>query len=162
MILIWVLMEQYNQYIILALTSLLLISTIIQVITWSKIKKLKNNYQRLTKGVDNKNLEEIMLTINDQADQNSKQLLDIGRQQKEVVKELKKCVKTPVMVRYNAFDNMGSNLSFSISLLDQKNNGVVLTSIYGRDESRFYAKNINLGKSEQKLSSEEQEVLPLK
>ncbi|MEG6617241.1 DUF4446 family protein [Peptococcaceae bacterium 1198_IL3148] len=153
------LLEQYNEYVILALTGLLLVSIIIQIITWAKIKKLNKNYQRLTKGIDNKNLEEIILTVNDQVDQNSQQLLEIKKQQGLIMEKTQHCISTPKIVRYNAFDHMGSNLSFSVALLDQKNDGVILTSIYGRDESRFYAKIINSGQAEQLLSPEEQEIL---
>jgi uncharacterized membrane protein affecting hemolysin expression len=143
----------------LALTILLLISIIVQALSWVKINKLKTNYQRLTQGIDNKNLEELILVVNEQVAHDSGKLLEIERLQKELHEQLNNCMKSPKIVRYNAFDNMGSNLSFSLSLLDKQNNGVVITSIYGRDESRFYAKKISSGKAEQPLSPEEKEVI---
>ena len=62
-------------------------------------------------------------------------------------------------MRYNAFDNIGSDLSYSLALVDENKDGVVLTSIYGREENRCYAKPINAGKSTYTLSKEEEKVL---
>jgi len=58
-------------------------------------------------------------------------------------------------LRYNAFADMGSELSFSIALLDKYNNGFVLTSIYGREKSVSFAKPIKNGESNVPLSPEE-------
>lgn len=58
-------------------------------------------------------------------------------------------------VRYNAFGDMGSELSFSIAFLDNFLNGFILTSIYGREHSTCYAKPIKDGKSIYPLSAEE-------
>ncbi len=63
------------------------------------------------------------------------------------------------MVRYDAFDDMGGRLSFSAALLDDHGDGIVITSINGRSETRTYAKEIfNLG-SEHNLSDEEREAI---
>lgn len=63
------------------------------------------------------------------------------------------------VVRYNAFSDTGSDLSFSIAILDGKNNGMILSSLYGRTESRIYAKPIQGGKSRYALSDEEKAAL---
>ena len=63
------------------------------------------------------------------------------------------------MVRYKAFADVGSDLSFSIALLDGNDNGAILTSIYGRNESTTYAKPIDKGMSRYDLSEEEKKVL---
>ena len=63
------------------------------------------------------------------------------------------------MVRYNAFEEMGGNLSFSLALLDDHGDGVVLTSISGRTEARIYAKPIKNLESSHNLSDEEREAI---
>lgn len=63
------------------------------------------------------------------------------------------------IVRYRAFEDVGSDLSYSIALLDNNNNGVILTGIYGRNESTTYAKPIDKGLSRYELSDEEKYVL---
>jgi hypothetical protein len=63
------------------------------------------------------------------------------------------------VVRYDAFGDMGGHLSWSMALLDDSGDGVVLTSIHGRSEARTYAKNITGFSCEQQLSPEEEEAV---
>ena len=63
------------------------------------------------------------------------------------------------VVRYDAFGDMGGRLSWSLALLDEGGDGVVLTSIHGRSEARTYAKNITGWVCDQAMSPEEEEVL---
>ncbi|CAM3175519.1 DUF4446 domain-containing protein [Nocardioides dubius] len=63
------------------------------------------------------------------------------------------------VVRYDAFGDMGGHLSWSLALLDDAGNGVVLTSIHGRSEARTYAKNVLGWVSETQLSPEETEAI---
>lgn len=63
------------------------------------------------------------------------------------------------MVRYDAFDDMGGRLSFSAAVLDDHGDGLVLTSINGRTETRTYAKAITGLTSEHNLSEEEREAI---
>jgi hypothetical protein len=62
-------------------------------------------------------------------------------------------------VRYNAFDKTGSDLSFTLALLNDQMDGFVLTSIFGREDSRVYAKPLLGGKSQYALSQEEQQAI---
>jgi hypothetical protein len=63
------------------------------------------------------------------------------------------------VVRFDAFDEMGGGLSWSLALLDDAGDGVVLTSIRGRSEARTYAKSIAGWRCEQELSPEETEAV---
>jgi uncharacterized protein DUF4446 len=63
------------------------------------------------------------------------------------------------VVRYDAFDDMGGRLSWSLALLDDSGTGVVLTSIHGRSDARTYAKPVASWSSEQSLSPEEAEAI---
>lgn len=65
------------------------------------------------------------------------------------------------VVRYDAFGDMGGRLSFTVALLDDAGDGVVVSSIHGRSEARTYAKGIKGGQSEQSLSAEEQQAIEL-
>jgi hypothetical protein len=62
-------------------------------------------------------------------------------------------------VRYDAFPDVGGRLSWSVALVDDRGDGLVLTSIHGRSEARSYAKSVAGWKSEQQLSPEEQEAV---
>ena len=74
-------------------------------------------------------------------------------------KNLENCIQKIGIVRYNAFKDTGSDLSFTLALLDDKNNGVVLNGIYSREMSNIYAKPVKEGKSQYTLSEEEQEAI---
>jgi hypothetical protein len=63
------------------------------------------------------------------------------------------------VVRYDAFGDMGGHLSWSMALLDDLGDGVVLTSIHGRSESRTYAKNVSAWTASQQLSPEEEQAI---
>jgi hypothetical protein len=63
------------------------------------------------------------------------------------------------VVRYDAFGDMGGHLSWSLALLDDAGNGVVLTSIHGRSDARSYAKSVAGWSSSQQLSPEEEEAI---
>jgi hypothetical protein len=63
------------------------------------------------------------------------------------------------VVRYDAFGDMGGHLSWSLALLDDSGNGVVLTSIHGRSDARTYAKNIASWSCDQAMSPEEEEAV---
>jgi hypothetical protein len=65
------------------------------------------------------------------------------------------------LVRYNAFEEMGGQLSFSAALLDERGDGVVITSINGRTETRTYAKPIQGLDSTHNLSDEERKAISI-
>lgn len=73
--------------------------------------------------------------------------------------KLRQSVDRAELVRFNAFDNMGSDLSFALALLNQEGNGIVLSSINSREESRVYAKPVTAGASTYHLSDEEKQAL---
>jgi hypothetical protein len=62
-------------------------------------------------------------------------------------------------VRFNPFDDAGGNISFAVSLLNSHNDGVVISSLHGREGTRVYAKQIKAGESESKLTKEEIEAI---
>ena len=68
---------------------------------------------------------------------------------------LKGAVQHVGMVRYDAFEDVGGRLSFSCALLDDNGDGVVMTSINGRQDTRVYAKPVSSGRSSHNLSEEE-------
>jgi hypothetical protein len=73
--------------------------------------------------------------------------------------EARDALKHLAVVRYDAFGDMGGHLSWSVALLDDAGDGMVVTSIHGRSEARTYAKSIRDWSCEQQLSPEEEEAL---
>ena len=111
------------------------------------------------RGVDNKNLEQLIMGYLDNIDDAKKETDFMKQKFDELILESKKCIQKFAIVRYRAFEDVGSDLSFSIALLDGNNNGIIITGIYGRNESTTYAKPIDKGMSRYELSEEENQVL---
>lgn len=78
---------------------------------------------------------------------------------KKIDKQLNNCIQKIGIVRYNAYKDSGSNLSFAVALLDEKNDGVVFNGIYSREMSNIYAKPVSKGSSSYKISEEEKEAI---
>lgn len=86
--------------------------------------------------------------------------LEATSQELSVFKQaMQKAVQKIAIVRFNPFGDIGGDQSFSIALLDENNDGIVLTSHYGREENRVYGKSIVKGKSEYVLSKEEEDAI---
>jgi len=73
--------------------------------------------------------------------------------------ELADALRHVSVVRYDAFGDMGGRLSFSAAMLDDGGDGLVLTAIHGRSETRSYIKGVKGGTSEASLSPEEQQAV---
>ena len=119
-------------------------------------KKYKNFMVKLGNG---KNLEEDLETYMYRVNKVEKQNAEIINQVELIDKDLRKCIQKIGIVRYNAFKDVGSDLSFALALLDEQNNGIVLNGIYSRDMSNIYAKPIENGKSNYVVSEEEAQAI---
>ena len=73
--------------------------------------------------------------------------------------DLSDALRHVAVVRYDAFGDMGGRLSFSAALLDDAGDGIILTSINGRSETRTYAKGVKAGDSDHSLSPEELQAI---
>jgi hypothetical protein len=73
--------------------------------------------------------------------------------------DLADAIRHVSVVRYDAFADMGGRLSFSAAMLDDAGDGIVLTAINGRTETRSYAKGVKGGASEHSLSPEEEQAI---
>ena len=78
---------------------------------------------------------------------------------KTLDEDLTRCIQKVGMVRYNAFKDTGSDLSFTLALLDEHNDGVVLNGIYSREMSNIYAKPVKNGTSTYTMSDEEKQAV---
>ncbi|SCK04047.1 Uncharacterised protein [uncultured Clostridium sp.] len=151
--------NEYSGIIVIGLaiiTLLLLITTIILLISVNKVEK---KYRKMMRGMNNKNLEEVINSNLDNIDvalNNSKEALE---RCEKIAEDLKLCVNKVAIMRYKAFADVGSDLSFSIAILDSYNDGVIITGIYSRHDSTTYAKPIDKGISRYDLSEEELHVL---
>ena len=144
-------------FILLALVLILLVAFIITTI---KLSKLGKNYKKFMKKLgDGKNIQEDLETFMYRVEKVEKNNYEIAEYCKNLDNELEGCIQKIGMVRYNAFKDTGSDLSFALAMLDSKNNGVVLNGIYSREMSNIYAKPVENGISNYTLSEEEKQAI---
>ena len=144
--------------IIILLISVL--SIILLILNHLKLTKLKNEYSEFMKKLGNgKNIDENLKVYMDRVQKVEDLNKEIIQYCERLDKTVDTCIQKIGIVRYNAFKDVGSNLSFTLALLDNNNYGVVLNGIYSRDNSNIYAKPIKDGKSEYILSDEEKEEI---
>ena len=104
-------------------------------------------------------LEEFIINQNKKINELSAQAENIEEAIKELQEQQKLSVQQIGLTRYNPFVDDGGNLSFSMAIMDARKNGVVITSMHGREQNRIYTKRIEMGKSEIKLTDEEQKAI---
>ena len=122
--------------------------------------KLKEKYRKFMQKLGNgKNLEEDLSNFMYKVDRVERQNAEIMNFCKNLDEDLTKCIQKVGIVRYSAFKDTGSDLSFAVALLDEKNSGVVFNGIYSREMSNIYAKPVENGNSSYTLSEEEAEAI---
>lgn len=146
-------------YLLLGLSVMVIILLIIVIVLLKSISNVETRYRRFMRGVNNKNLEELIISYLDKVDEVKSDSQKLKESYNDLNNRIKNCVQKMSIIRYRAFEDVGSDLSFSIALLDDNNNGAIITGIYGRHESTTYAKPIDKGISRYDLSEEEQQVL---
>ena len=138
----------------------ILILLILYIANSIKLSKLRKSYKEFMKRLGNgTNLDEMLkqyISSVDRVEQENKNLENACKQNN---KNQEKCLQKTGLVRYNAFQDTGSNLSFALAILDKNNNGIVLNGIYSREMSNIYAKPVESGISSYTLSEEEKEAI---
>lgn len=148
-----------NLAVIVALLFLIIIALVIWLCSLkSKLNALQAKYDFFTQGKE-ANIDTVLTDTLSELHQARQELQDLQNRHGKLHEQVQGCLQTVKLTRYDAFDAMGGEMSYSILLADAKKNGVILTSIYGRDESRCYAKNVQGGKSAYPLADEEKNLL---
>ena len=123
----------------------------------SKLKKFQKSYLALQTFASGSSLDELLGQYLEEVKKIRESINQSNKRLEQTELKLRSSVDRAELVRFNAFDNMGSDLSFALAFLNQDGNGVVLSSINSREESRVYAKPVVSGQSTYHLSEEEKQ-----
>ncbi len=115
----------------------------------------KNMIDFFKKEKEPENLEEILKSFQELREEFS----TISDQLKVLEKKIEASVQKVGIVRFNPFKEAGGDQSFSIAFLDENDTGVVITSLYGRQDNKVFAKPVKNGKSKYLLSEEERQAI---
>lgn len=148
-----------SDYVIIGLAALVVILMILMIVNVVQMSKLKKNYKIFMTGKNAKTLEDTLIKRLDQVDE----LMVASKANEKNIKTLFQNMQLTYqkmgLVKYDAFHEMGGKLSFSLAMLDMKNNGFIISAMHTREGCYTYIKEIVDGNSIIVLSEEDQEAL---
>lgn len=148
-----------SDYIILGLAAVVLILLVLTIINISQMRKLKKSYKVFMTGQNGKNLEETLIKRLNQVDSLLTANSENEKNIEELFDDMQHTYQKMGLIKYDAFNEMGGKLSFSLAMLDVKNNGFIINAMHTREGCYTYIKEIVDGNSIIVLSEEEKEAL---
>lgn len=146
-------------YLFLVMLILLLIFMIMTIVLLVKTNKLTKKYKRFMKGENAKSLENDIIEMFERQVEIEETLSKNSEDIKLLYKKFKKAFQKVSLTKYDAFNQMGGQLSYCLVMLDENNDGFIINSVHGADGCYSYTKEIRKGKSSIALSNEEQQTL---
>ena len=147
--------------ILIVMAVIILILLILTIVNMCSISKLKKKYNKFMQGKNAKSLESEIIGLFD----DNKFIKNAVEKNKKDIKILYHKFESTFqkigIIKYDAFNQMGGQLSFSLVLLDKNNNGFVLNSVHGAEGCYTYTKEIKDGTSEISLGEEEKQALDM-
>ena len=140
-------------------TILVYVISIIVLIILSWVLIIEIRLKRIFAGIKAKNLEEMLVEAGKKLNQLEENQKRIEQHLTIIDGRLDKSIRNIETLRFNPFVEAGGNQSFAIALLNDKGNGVILSSLYARDRMSVFAKPVVAGKSSFELTEEEKTVL---
>jgi hypothetical protein len=127
----------------------------------SRVNRMLLQYQRLLRGGAGGNLEELLDRQLEMAEGTIARVADLEGQHGELRDAMRRTIQRVGLVRFNPFSDTGGDQSFSIALLDGEGDGLVVSSLFSRNDTRVFAKPIQGGQSKYHLTEEEQQAITL-
>lgn len=141
---------------------LLMFSIIIVVLIWISVLtvvvfRMTSHYNKLTMGITSSTLKEVLVELIGKYEKTGKDIQSIYKTVEQLTNDGTLHLQRLGIVRFNPFSDTGGSQSFTMAILDGKDNGIIMTSLFARTGNRWYIKHIKLGVSEDAdLSKEEQ------
>ena len=143
------------------LAVLILILLILLIVQMTKVKKLRKRLDKFVLGKDGESLEEDIASL---YEDNKLLKTNVENNKKDIrtlYKKLESAYQKSGLIKYDAFSQMGGQLSFSLALLDENNNGFIINSVHSAEGCYSYKKEIKHGECSLELGKEEAEALAI-
>lgn len=150
-----------SDYIIIALAVLIFLMLVILVVNTVQIYYLRKRYKVFMSGKSARNLEKTLIERLDQVDKLLAANTANEKNIKKIFDQMQFTVQKIGLVKYDALDQMGGKLSFSLALLNQKNDGFVISAMHSKEGCYTYMKEIIAGNPIVVLSEEEKKSLEM-
>ena len=149
--------DPFYLFIVLFLLQIVLI--VLLVILSDKYKRLQKSYTTFMKGKNGKNLERSIFKKFSELEAISELVKENEEKIQDIYKKMESHYQKVGIVKYDAFHEMGGNLSFALTMLDENDNGWIFNAMHSREGCYTYIKEIVKGESYIELSEEEQQCL---
>ena len=131
------------------------------ILTFIVVKNNKDYIKFMKKIGNGNNIDEMLKTYIQDVKEIKRDNSEIKAYYTKLDDDISSCIQKAGILRYNAFRDVGGDLSFTMALLDREDNGIVLNGIYGSESSNIYAKPIKKGQSTYQLPDEEKYAIEL-
>ena len=142
-------------YIMIGLLAVMLVLIVLYIVCLFRIKKLQKAYNHFMSGKDMKSMEDVLWRQFDRIEILEEADKDKRRELNDLQITMQNAYQKSGLVKYDAFREMSGKLSYALALLDQNDNGVIVTSMYSREGCFSYAKEVIMGESSINLSEED-------
>lgn len=146
-------------YVMIGMLVLLLAFMIISIVSIAQVSKLKKRIERFMRGANAESLESKISAIEEDNEYLKNSTEQSKKDIRKIYKNLELTYQKVGLVKYDAFKEMGGQLSFSLALLNDKNDGFILNSVHSSDGCYSYVKGIHEGKCDIALGTEEEKAL---
>lgn len=141
------------------MVGLLALVNIVLLLAYRRMTGRLRRLSHLLRLTDRGGLDEMVNTFALNIEEINRRLDGVADWQRAADETLAGCARTPVMLRFRAFDGVGGDLSYSCAILDGKGDGVILTALHSQNASFSYGKPVESGRSTYQFSTEEQEAV---
>ena len=148
-----------SDYIIIGLLAAMVILCILFIVNIIQMNNLKKNYKIFMTGKTAENLEEILTKRLEQVDDLRAANAEIEKSIEVLSKNMEFAYQKIGLIKYDAFNEMGGKLSFSLALLNENEDGIILNAVHSREGCYTYMKDIVAGNAVVNLSEEEKAAL---
>ncbi|KRF10654.1 DUF4446 family protein [Paenibacillus sp. Soil787] len=145
--------------IVLTCLALIVVLFIFILIVSIKLASLRKQYTQMMNGSKAENMEQLIINMQNGLNAQKAESAVTSAKVETIRQALMKTKSKVAIHRYNAFNEGGSDLSFTIAILDDYQDGVILTGIHSREQMYMYAKPIQNAQSTYTLSPEEKEAI---
>lgn len=151
-----------TNYFLISIAVINILLLILYICNSLKLRKINKNYKTFMKKIGNgNNIDEMLKSYIQKVEEVDGKAKELNLYCNKLEENISLCIRKVGMVRYSAFRDTGSDLSFALALLNDNNDGVILNGIYSREMSNIYAKQVYSGKTSNKLSEEERRALEI-
>ena len=135
------------------------LALLLAVAAWARLRRLRRDYSVLQGEGEAGSFVEAVARKTAEVEALRREVGSLGSRLERTRADVADAIRHVAVVRFDAFGDMGGRMSFAVALLDDAGDGLVVTSINGRSETRTYAKGVKAGVSDATLSPEEEQAV---